>query len=278
MQIFNQITEIRGFLKNQNSKKIGLVPTMGALHQGHLSLIEEAKKHCDLVVVTIFVNKEQFNNEDDYLNYPNLMAGDIEILQQNNVDILFNPSMDEIYQNNLTKIEIGKLADNLCGKSRAGHFEGVALIVSKLFNIIRPDVAVFGQKDFQQLQIIKKLTCDLNFDVKIIGAETLREESGLAMSSRNLNLSESGRKIADQIYANLNAAKKEILGGTNLQLVLEKTNNNLLQNGVRKIDYLNLCDEDNLQITNNSNSKIKSRLFIAAHVDEVRLIDNLEIY
>jgi pantoate--beta-alanine ligase len=277
MKIFNQISEIKDFLEIHNGQRIGLVPTMGALHQGHLSLIEEAKKHCDLLVVSIFVNKSQFNNEADFVNYPNLIEQDIKILQQNNVDVLFNPNSEEVYPNNLTKIYVKKLANNLCGKSRFGHFEGVSLIISKLFNIIKPDIAVFGQKDFQQLQIIRKLNSDLNFDVKIIGAKTLREEDGLAMSSRNLRLSENGRKIAGKIHENLNLAKKEILIGGNVDEILTKTKENLLKIGIEKIDYLNLCDEENLQILQKFNPEIKSRLLIAALIDQVRLIDNLQI-
>ena len=277
MKIFNQILQIRNFLQSQNGKKIGLVPTMGALHAGHLSLIEEAKKHCDLLVVSIFVNKAQFNNKADYLNYPNLLEEDIKILKENGVDVLFNPDAEDIYQNNFTKISIEKLADNLCGKTRPGHFEGVGLIITKLFNIIEPNVAVFGQKDFQQLQIIRKLTQDLNFNVQIIGGETLREDDGLAMSSRNLRLSEQSRIKAGAIFENLNQAKKEILAGKKLNEVLQKTEEKLLTSGFEKIDYLNLCDEENLQILTDFNSKKKSRLFIAAFIQNVRLIDNLEV-
>jgi pantoate--beta-alanine ligase len=279
MKILNDIKSVRSFLKQSVGKEIGFVPTMGALHKGHLSLIELAGKNSDIVVVSIFVNQKQFNNSADFEKYPNNLQKDIELLKKNGVDAVFAPSADEIYnQDFLTKISIGKLTDNLCGKSREGHFDGVALIVAKLFNIIKPQKAFFGEKDFQQLQIIKKLVSDLNFDVEIIAGKTLREDGGLAISSRNLRLNEVERKIAGKIYENLNLSKQEILDEKNIDLILQKTAQNLLKIGANKIDYLQICDEENLSPISIFNPQIKSRLFIAIYVGEIRLIDNITLY
>ena len=176
MKIFSDIKSIRADLSQFKDKKIGFIPTMGALHQGHLSLIDLAKNHCDVVVVSIFVNQKQFNNPEDYARYPNTLKKDIELLQDAKVNILFNPEADEIYnQNFATKIIISGLTENLCGKSRVGHFEAVALIVSKLFNIVKPNLAFFGEKDFQQLQVIRRLVADLNIDTQIFSGATMRE-------------------------------------------------------------------------------------------------------
>ncbi len=281
MKIFNDIKSIRADLVQFQDKKVGFVPTMGALHQGHLLLINLAKKHCDIVVVSIFVNQKQFNNPEDFVRYPNTLEKDIKLLQDAGVDILFNPTTQEIYgQDFSVKIIIDKLTENLCGKIRHGHFEAVALVVSKLFNIVKPNQAFFGEKDFQQLQVIRKLVTDLNFDVEIIAGETIREIDGLAMSSRNLRLKDSGRKIAGQIYQNLCLAKEQIISNpsTNIESILSIVTQNLLQIGAAKIDYLEICDEVNLQPITGFNPKIKSRLFIAIYVDEIRLIDNVQLY
>ena len=278
MKIFSDIKSIRADLSQFKDKKIGFIPTMGALHQGHLSLIDLAKNHCDVVVVSIFVNQKQFNNPEDYARYPNTLKKDIELLQDAKVDILFNPEADEIYnQNFATKIIISGLTENLCGKSRVGHFEAVALIVSKLFNIVKPNLAFFGEKDFQQLQVIRRLVADLNIDSQIFSGATMREEDGLAMSSRNLRLSDEGRKISGQIYQNLCLAKEQIIANINIDSVLSKTTQNLLQIGAKKIDYLQVCDEMNLRSVSHFNPQIKSRLFIAIYVDEIRLIDNIQL-
>ncbi|MES2677084.1 MAG: pantoate--beta-alanine ligase [Pseudomonadota bacterium] len=278
MKIFSDIKSIRTDLEKFKDKKIGFIPTMGALHQGHLSLIHLAKKHCDIVVVSIFVNQKQFNNPQDYELYPSTLENDIKLLQDTKVDMLFNPQAAEIYNQNFsTKIIISGLTENLCGKSRVGHFEAVALIVSKLFNIIKPNFAFFGEKDFQQLQVIRRLVADLNIDTQIISGATTREIDGLAMSSRNLRLSAAGRKIAGQIYQHLYLAKEQIIANENLDFVLSKTAQNLLAIGAEKIDYLQVCDEENLQPISSFNSQIKSRLFIAIYVDKIRLIDNISL-
>lgn len=279
MKIFSEIKSTRNFLSSFGGKKIGFVPTMGALHQGHLSLIELAKKNCDIVIVSIFVNQKQFNNAQDYEKYPNTLEQDISLLKEAKVDVLFNPLADEIYSSDFkTSIIISDLTSELCGKTRPGHFDGVALIVSKLFNIVKPTHAFFGEKDFQQLQIIKRLVKDLNFDIQIIAGETLRENDGLAMSSRNLRLDENSRKIAAKLYENLNLAKNQILSDPkNFESILQRTSENLLKIGFEKIDYLQLCDEENLKPLDNFDQKITSRLFAAAFIGGVRLIDNIKL-
>ncbi len=286
MKIFSDISLVRADLAklkdiNGNAKKIGFVPTMGALHQGHLSLIELAKKQCDIVVVSIFVNQKQFGNPQDYELYPQTLDKDIKLLQDAKVDILFNPKAEEIYlQDFSTKISVSKLTDNLCGKSRIGHFDAVVLVVNKLFNIIRPNIAFFGEKDFQQLQVIRKMVADLNIDIEIVAGQTKREIDGLAMSSRNQRLNAKGREIAGKIYQNLCLAKEQITSNTNTDIssILSITDKNLLKLGVQKIDYLQVCDEANLQPISSFNPQIKSRLFIAIYVDEIRLIDNIQLY
>jgi len=280
MKIFKKISEIKSHIQKLKSEKkiISFVPTMGFLHEGHLSLIDEAKKNSDIVVVSIFVNKKQFNDVNDFKNYPKNLETDIKKLESKKTGILFCPDDEEIYQNNNEKIDFdfNPLANNLCGKYRENHFEGVALIVKKLFDIVKPNIAIFGQKDFQQLQIIKKLVRDFNLNIKIISAPIVREATGLAMSSRNSRLSKEESKKAAEIYRILQLIKKEILEDKNLELVLKKYKKELLKY-FDKIDYLEICDEENLQIIKQFNKKINSRIFIAVFLGKVRLIDNIKI-
>jgi pantoate--beta-alanine ligase len=285
MKIFYDIKSVQKELKKHSASRIGFVPTMGALHEGHLSLIEKARENCskenDLVVVSIFVNQKQFNNASDYNLYPKTLEQDIQKIE-NIVDIVFIPTTEEIYPDGFaTTISVANITNNLCGKTRVGHFDGVALIVTKLFNIIKPHQAFFGEKDFQQLQLIKKLVKDLEIDVDVVGCKTMRQKDGnlkgLAMSSRNLRLNQKGQEIAPQIYQNLCLAKEQILANNPINLVLEKIAQNLLNAGFRQIDYLQVCDEENLQPVDIFNPNIKSRLFIAIYADQIRLIDNIEL-
>jgi pantoate--beta-alanine ligase len=282
MKIFEKINPLTDHIKECKSdrKIIALVPTMGAIHDGHLSLIKEAKKYSDIVIVSIFVNPAQFNNQEDYKKYPKTLESDIQKLSAVAVDILFTPNVKEIYPENfLVKIILDKLTGRLCGKTRPGHFNGVALIITKLFNIITPDLAIFGQKDFQQLQVIKKLTVDLNFNIKIIGMKTIREENGLALSSRNLRLDKKSKKIAPEIYQILTQIKQKLLKNPDVSLksIINEAKKTLTKSGFGKIDYLEICDEENLQLIKKFDPKIKCRIFIAVYLDQVRLIDNLEL-
>jgi pantoate--beta-alanine ligase len=273
MLVFRKISEIKNFIKEQKliGKKIAFVPTMGALHFGHLSLIKEAKKSGDLVIASIFVNRAQFNDLNDFEKYPRQEENDLEKLASANIDAVFLPSQDEIFASDFSfKLIATSLVDCLCGKARAGHFDGVALIVSKLFNIIKPDFAIFGEKDFQQLTIIKKLVRDLNFDVEIIASPTIRENSGLAMSSRNERLSENAKIKAAEIFKALNEIKKNPEN-------LEKIKEDLLKNGFEKIDYLEIRDAENLNLIENFQTKKQARIFIAIYLEGVRLIDNIAL-
>ncbi len=273
LKIFNKISAIKNFVNEnkKNNKKIAFVPTMGALHHGHITLIKNAKKNADIVIVSIFINKAQFNDLNDYQRYPQNLECDIKMLEDANVDALLCPSNEEIYDENFSfKIIPTSMVDCLCAKDRVGHFDGVALIITKFFNIVKPHFAFFGEKDFQQLAIIKKLVKDLIFDIEIFGVETVRESSGLAMSSRNQRLSESSKIKASMIYKTLNEIK------INPQII-EGKKRELLANGFEKIDYLEIRNEDNLKLNMNLFSAQKRRIFIAVYLEGVRLIDNLSL-
>lgn len=271
MLILKKISQVREFVSQQKKadKKIAFVPTMGALHLGHISLFEEARKAAPIVVASIFVNKAQFNDLNDFKNYPKQIEEDLKKLENAGVDAVFIPTDEEMFVSDFAfKIAVEKLVDCLCGATRAGHFDGVALVVTKLFNIVNPDFAVFGEKDFQQVIIVKKLVEDFNFNIEIIVAKTKREESGLAMSSRNLRLSESARIKAAQIFKTLNEIKE------NPKLIEEKKAQ-LLKNGFEKIDYLEIRDEKNLDLISDFSQKKSARIFIAIYLENVRLIDNI---
>lgn len=281
MKIFSKIKLIRTHIEYECAgKTIALVPTMGAIHEGHLSLIKIAKKKADIVAVSIFVNPKQFNNIEDFKKYPQTLKSDKQKLADAGVDILFIPDVREIYpQDCLVMVKLEKLTENLCGKTRPGHFEGVALIIIKLFNIIKPDLAIFGEKDFQQLQIIRKLTEDLNINTKIIGANTIREKSGLALSSRNLRLDKKSRKIAPGIYQILKQIREKLLKDNNysIKLIIDEAKKELIKAGFERVDYLEICTENDLQPIKKFDPKIKSRIFIAVYLNQIRLIDNVKI-
>lgn len=273
MNIFKNIADVKKFVGDFKSKnlKISLVPTMGALHFGHLSLIKNAQKFSDIVIVSIFVNKLQFNDQNDFAKYPRNYETDILLLKNQGVDAVFIPSDEELYPVKPNfKIIAQNYADCLCGKYRAGHFDGVCMVVGKLFNIVEPNVAFFGLKDFQQYLIIKKLVDDLNFNIEIIGLETYRHENGLAFSSRNELLSPSSKIKAGLIYKTL----QEIKNNPNL---IEDKKYELLKNGFEKIDYLEIRNSQNLQIENPRKITEKYRIFIALYLEGVRLIDNIEL-
>lgn len=271
MMIFKTIKDVRNFVcdnKNRN-RTIGFVPTMGALHDGHISLIKQAQKKADIVIVSIFVNKVQFNDNNDYKLYPRSVEADLKKLSDCAIDAVFLPEDNEIYPENFScKISPLDLVDCLCAKIRAGHFDGVALVITKLFNIVKPDYAFFGEKDFQQFLVIKKLVADLNFDIEVFAVPTLREEGGLAMSSRNQRLSESARIKASMIYKIMNQIK------INPQLI-EQKKTELLKNGFEKIDYLEIRNESDLKLNNDVESSQSRRIFIAVYIEGIRLIDNL---
>ncbi len=278
MEIFKEVEPIRAFLdfKRRNSvNSIGLVPTMGALHKGHLELIKSSKKENDLTIATVYVNPTQFNNPSDLAKYPRTFEQDVALLNQAGCDILFFPSNEVMYSAaNPIKIDFGGLDKILEGKFRPGHFSGVGLVVSKLFNIIQPTKAYFGQKDYQQFQVISSLVEQLMFPVKLECVPTVREEDGLAMSSRNLRLAPEMRLKALTLYNSLQLAKNLLLDGIEMTIVREKTINFFEENQV-KLEYIELADRKNLISLNFVLDPKDSILLISGYVGEVRLIDNI---
>lgn len=282
MLLAKTIFQIRSQLKieKQLGKKIAFVPTMGALHEGHLALVNKAAKLSEIVVVSIFVNKAQFDDFGDYQKYPKQVEQDLKLLKNSGATHIFLPESAEIFSDDFAfKLMPIKLSNCLCGSSRTGHFDGVALIISKLFNIVKPDIAVFGEKDFQQLSIIKKLVEDFNFDVEIFSHEIVRQANGLAMSSRNQRLSETSKIKASEIFKTLLEIKSAIKNNPkNIDEILQKNAEKLLQKGFEKIDYLEIRTEKNLEkISQDFDFKIASRIFIAAYLNGIRLIDNIRL-
>jgi len=279
-QLREQVANWRG-----RGETLAFVPTMGNLHQGHLKLVEVARRHANHVAVSIFVNPMQFNQSADFKNYPRTLEQDIEKLHSLNVDLVYCPDENSIYPegiNNSTKINVPGLTEMLCGKFRPGHFEGVATVVAKLFNLVQPQVAVFGEKDFQQLLVIKKLVQDLNFPVEIIGVETEREESGLALSSRNRYLSDAEKQLATHLYHVMTNVAQQVRArcledssGKNNFHDIEKSAMQQLEEHGFKPDYLEVRKADDLQIAHTADSNL--RVFVAAWLGQARLIDNLPI-
>ena len=256
-------------------KTIGFVPTMGNLHQGHLNLVREAKKLCDVVVVSIFVNPIQFGPNEDFDNYPRTLEADSQLLAEVGCDVLFAPSVQQMYGDlpRRTAVVVGEITDVLCGRSRAGHFDGVATVVTKLFHIVQPDTAFFGQKDWQQLAVIRQMTRDLSFPIDIVGVSIARAEDGLALSSRNGYLTDLQRKVAPKIYQSLTDAETALREKTPLTEVLASIEANLMKAGF-EIDYVEALTPD-LEAVNAFDQDIV--LFIAAKLGNTRLIDNLVV-
>jgi pantoate--beta-alanine ligase len=278
-KIIRTIASMKKFsaAQKRRGKKIGFVPTMGYLHAGHISLIKQAVKECDVVVASIFVNPTQFGPKEDLKKYPRDFKRDAKMLKKAGVDAIFYPDPKAMYPKGYkTYIYVRELGDVMCGKTRPGHFEGVATVVAKLFNIVMPDAAYFGKKDFQQQIIIKKMVADLNMDVKIVSLPTVREADGLAMSSRNTYLEPDERSNAAIINRSLLAAKKLIGSGVSDASKIKKAIAKLIatKRGI-KIDYITIRDAK----TFDEAAKIKGKVFIAiaAYVGRTRLIDNIEI-
>ena len=258
-----------------NQKIIVLVPTMGNLHQGHLNLVREARKKCDIVVVSIFVNPIQFGPNEDYDSYPRTLEQDSKLLEEVGCDYIFAPTVEQMYGNQprLTNISVSGITADLCGLQRPGHFDGVAVVVTKLFNIVRPEIAFFGEKDFQQLAVIRQFVRDLNMPIEITGVPIARAEDGLALSSRNGYLSEEHRKTAPIIHQSLKIAEQDLQQGKKLADVLANIASTLTQAGF-VIDYVEARTPE-LQKIEEFNQNIV--LFIAAKIGTTRLIDNLQV-
>lgn len=282
MIIFDNIDKLRSYLdsKRAESSSIGLVPTMGALHDGHAQLIQKSVNMCDITVCSIFVNPTQFNNPEDLLKYPKQLESDKQVLLDFKCDIVFIPSVEEMYPNDGNKpltFDFGFLETVMEGAFRPGHFSGVGIVVSKLLNIVQPDLAFFGQKDLQQLAIIKKLVRDLNMRTRIVPVPTVREPSGLAMSSRNLRLTDNQKVLASNIYRILVDLKNEIASGAS---VSEAKNNAQLKLEViegLQMEYLDVVYSDSMEKVNQINSTAEVSVCIAANIGDVRLIDNIYI-
>jgi pantoate--beta-alanine ligase len=280
MEIANTVTELLIAKKKFPFAPV-LVPTMGALHEGHIALIKRARDIAGpngCVAVSIFVNPIQFDRASDLDNYPNTLESDIAICKREGVDLLFTPSADSLYAGNRSiTITENSLSNLLCGATRPGHFDGVCTVVAKLFNIFAPIDAVFGKKDYQQLAIINRMVRDLNFQTIIHGVDTVRESDGLALSSRNLRLTEESRKQAPSIHRALTAAQQLLNSGeTRAESLLEIIRDELAANSpICEIDYLECVDAATLQAV--SKVEQKSVIAIAAFFGEVRLIDNIEL-
>lgn len=282
--LIKTIQELREHVKQYKKEglTVGLVPTMGALHKGHLSLIKKATTHCDRVIVSVFVNPIQFGPNEDFAKYPRTLEADYNLCVQNGVDIVFSPSPEEMYgegfilsNDNLTYVcPPFNFTDKLCGKSRIGHFDGVCTVVNKLFNITQPDFAFFGEKDAQQLIIIKKMVKDLNIPVEIIPCPIVREDSGLALSSRNKYLSEAGKLEALTLSKILNNIKACYKKGITETTALKETVFSFLNENI-ELEYLEIYDACSLEESKHATDN--SRVFIACKVDGVRLIDNIKL-
>lgn len=279
MNIFKTKNELQTHLKkHKQTKNIGFVPTMGALHQGHLSLIKKAKEENDLVVVSVFVNPTQFDNQEDLIKYPKNLEKDIALLKTVNCDVLFTPDVSEIYNTQITadSFNFGGIESEMEGKFRKGHFDGVGAIVKRLFEIVQPNKAYFGEKDFQQLQIIKKLVAITKLPVTIIPCAIFREEDGLAMSSRNIRLTEEQRKAAPFIYKTLKKAKKKF-GTKNAEEVTKWVQKKFKKHPVLELEYFVIADEKSLKQITEKDKNNQARAFIAVYAGNIRLIDNLAL-
>ncbi|HVZ00660.1 MAG TPA: pantoate--beta-alanine ligase [Dongiaceae bacterium] len=275
IDVVRSVAALRAVVRPQkrDGRRIGLVPTMGALHQGHLELVKTARRMSDFVIASIFVNPLQFNQSTDLAAYPRDEATDLNLLAATGTDLVFAPSTAEMYpQGFSTQVKVAGLTDHLDGPARPGHFEGVATVVTKLFNQVEPDLACFGEKDFQQLQVIRRMTRDLDLPIEIVGVPTVREPDGLAMSSRNRNLSAAERGIAARLPDILGRAIQRLADGGRAAPVLEDARAALRNAGFDRIDYVELCDGETLHPL--AAAEPGSRLFAAAHVGATRLIDN----
>lgn len=274
IQISKELTKRVDVLKG-DGKSIGFVPTMGALHSGHLSLIEEAKKQTDIIIVSIFVNPNQFNDPKDLEKYPRDIEKDVEKLIEVGCDILFSPTVEDIYpEEDNRQFDFGLIDKVMEGKHRPGHFNGVAQVVSRLFNIVNPDKAFFGMKDFQQIAIINEMVKQLKFNIEIVECPTIRELDGLAMSSRNLLLDDERRKIAPIIAQSLNESRK-FAEKYSIKETIEYVESKINANELLDVEYFEIVDGNSLQAVNSWDDADYIVGAIAVFAGEVRLIDNV---
>ena len=278
MQVFDNPAAMQAYSAAQRvaGRRIGLVPTMGALHPGHLALVAAARRTTDVVVVSIFVNPMQFNRRDDFDAYPRPIDDDLALCRSHGVDAVYAPTAAAMYPGGFeTSVEPGSLAEPLEGAGRPGHFRGVATVVTKLFNAVRPDVAVFGRKDFQQLAIIRRMTIDLDMGITIVGLDTIREPDGLAMSSRNRRLSIQDRVAAVCVPQALSAAADLLAGGERRATVLLAAARAVVESEPRaRVEYIECIDPDTLQPVEMVSGDVAAVVVAAVWFGDVRLIDN----
>ncbi len=280
MLIISELSELRATVAawRRAGLKVAFVPTMGNLHAGHFKLVDEARKVADKVIVSIFVNPMQFGPTEDLAKYPRTLAADCEGLTAHYADAVFTPTPELMYPRGLetqTAVEVPKVGDLHCGASRPGHFRGVATIVTKLFNLVQPDMALFGKKDYQQLAVIRRFTEDLSLPIDIIGVDTERASDGLALSSRNGYLTPEQRTTAPLIYQQLQWLKLQVTTGSqDYRLLEQQVTQHLAQAGFRP-DYVHICDRQSLDIADNNSSPLV--ILLAAYLGTTRLIDNLEV-
>lgn len=279
MQVHRTISEVRSCVREARvaARHIGCVPTMGALHEGHVSLIHEARRACGFVVVTIFVNPTQFAPDEDFARYPRDEAGDLMICEKCGVDAVFLPTVEEMYANeSKTSIRVRELTDTLCGPFRPDHFDGVCTVVAKLFNIILPDAAYFGEKDAQQLAVVRRMVADLNIPVEIVACPTVREPDGLALSSRNRYLSAEERRAARCLYRALLHAQKRISSGEmRAGEIVNEMFEIVHESGASAIDYISIVDPRSLQVIDHIVQPVLVAL--AVRFGQTRLIDNMTV-
>lgn len=280
MRTVHSLKELRTILRGyrRQGKTIGLVPTMGNLHEGHISLVRKAAEAADVVVTSIFVNPMQFGAGEDLDKYPRTLVEDQEQLEAAGNTLVFAPGVDEVYPEGLaqqTQVVVPEVSDGHCGASRPGHFEGVATVVTMLFNMVQPDLAVFGEKDFQQLAVIRKLVRDLMLPVEVIGAPTVREDDGLAKSSRNGYLSADERRLAPVVYQTLQATARQVTDGRSDFETLEAEARDQLSAAGLRPDYFNIVNSQTLKPATPDDTEIT--MLVAAFLGTTRLIDNLSL-
>ena len=282
MQFVTEISDLRKILSawRRADDVIAFVPTMGNIHKGHLSLIDEAHKRADRIVSSIFVNPMQFDRPDDFGRYPRTLEEDSSQLQDAGVDLLFCPSAEAIYprgDKNSSFVDVPGITDILCGSHRPGHFRGMATVVCKLFNLVQPELAVFGEKDYQQLLVVRRMTEDLNLPVEVVGAMTARESNGLAMSSRNNYLSDDERQQASLIFQLMNETAKRIIDGSKNYQELEADAKKTLVNEGFVPDYYSILTMGDLSVPSDLDDPINLVILVAAQLGNARLIDNLPL-
>jgi pantoate--beta-alanine ligase len=278
VQIINRLSDLRDTLATLRGagQAVALVPTMGALHEGHMALVDAARRKADIVVTSIFVNPAQFGANEDLDAYPRQLQKDAAMLEAAGVAVLWAPSVDEVYPAGFsTNVSVSGVSEGLCGAARPGHFDGVALVVAKLFNQVRPTHAFFGEKDYQQLAVIRRMARDLDFDLEITGVPTVRDVDGLALSSRNAYLSAEQRAAAVALPDAMQWAAREMAGGAPVGATLALAQQRILAGGFASVDYIELRDADNLALLDRLDGP--ARLIAAARIGTTRLIDNIAV-